>query len=399
MQKVKELLYKMTYNFDEIVPRRGTDSLKYDGVKDIWKRDDLIPMWVADMDFRTPPFIMEAVRERARHEILGYTLTAESWYVAIQNWLTQRYGWAVSREMLDFVGGIVPGIAYALQCFTKPGDKILIQTPVYHPYILVPKANEREVVESPLQLVNGQYVIDFEDFEKKARDCKMFLFCHPHNPGGRVWTAGEMQRIAEICAANGVLVLSDEIHADLTLSGFHHIPFAKVSETAAQNSLTMMSPSKAFNMAGIASSYTIAPNKKICKDFSQYLERTEANHGNLFSYITAAAAYSNGTEWLDQMLAYVQGNIDYLQAFLSAHMPRIGMIRPQASYLVFLDCRKLHLSQPSLVNFFVDKAHLALNDGAMFGKPGTGFMRLNVACPRSVLKKALQQLHKAYNEL
>lgn len=389
----------MIYNFDEIIERRGSDSLKYDAVDSIWGRNDLIPMWVADMDFRTPPFILEAIRKRLDQGILGYPIACDSWYTSIQSWLAERYKWAVSREMVGFVGGIVPGIAYAIQCFTKPGDKILIQTPVYHPYILVPKANEREVVESPLKLVNGQYVIDFEDFREKSKGCKLFLLCHPHNPGGKVWSVDDLKRMAEICKENKVLVLSDEIHADLTMPGFQHVPFATVSKAANDNSITMMSPSKAFNIAGIHSSYTVIPNKKLCSDFASYLDRSEANNGNMFAYIALVAAYSNGTEWLNQAVAYIQGNIDYLQAYLNAHLPRITMIRPQASYLVFLDCRKLHLSQDKLVDFFVDKSHLALNDGITYGNPGKGFMRLNVACPRSVLKTALAQLKKAYDTL
>jgi len=241
--------------------------------------------------------------------------------------------------------------------------------------------------------------VDWEEFERKAEGCKLFLLCHPHNPGGRVWTREELIRMAEICQRKGVLVISDEIHADLTLPGYHHIPFASVSEAAAQNSITFASPSKAFNMAGLTSSYCIIPNRTIREQFATFLDNSELNLGHLFAFISVAAAYSHGTEWLDQCLSYIQGNIDYVEQTLASEMPRISMIRPQASYLVFLDCRDLGLTPEELNRFFVEKAHLALNEGAMFGKPGEGFMRLNVASPRSVIEQAMKQLKEAYYTL
>ena len=385
----------MKYNFDEIIDRRGTESVKWDAVSERWGRNDLLPLWVADMDFRTPSFVMNALRKRLEHEVLGYTFACEEWYTSIINWLQSRHGWKVKREELTFMPGIVRGLAFAIQCFTEKGDKVMVMPPVYHPFFLVTEKNKREVVYSPLVLRDGQYYIDFDRFRKDIQGCKILILSNPHNPGGRVWTREELEQIAEICYESKTLVISDEIHADLTLPPYQHITFALVSEKARQNSLVFMSPSKAFNMPGLASSYCIIENKEICRCFQEYMEASELSEGHLFAYLSVAAAYSNGTEWLDQVLAYIQSNIDFTDAFLSEYIPNIKMIRPQASYLVFLDCRTLGLNQKELVDLFVDGAHLALNDGTMFGKEGEGFMRLNVACPRSVLEKALKQLKKA----
>lgn len=382
----------MKYNFDEVIERRGTDSVKWDGVKNIWGREDLIPMWVADMDFRTPPFVIEALRKRLEHEVLGYTFACEEWHTSICNWLQRRHQWEITRDMLTFVPGIVRGQAFALQCFTNPGDKVMVMTPVYHPFFLVTERMGREVVYSPLDLYDGHYQIDFARFSKDVQGCKVLILCNPHNPGGRVWTVEELRRIASICKDNGVLVISDEIHADLTLPPYKHHPFATVSEAAAQISLTFMAPSKAFNMPGLGSSYAIVVDEKLRNRFQAFMEAGEFGEGHLFAYIGTAAAYMHGEEWLEQMLAYIQGNIDFTEDYLKTYIPQIKMIRPQASYLVFLDCRALNFKQEDLTKLFSDKAHLALNDGRMFGEPGEGFMRLNIGCPRSVLEQALRQL-------
>lgn len=385
----------MKYDFDEIIERRGTDSVKWDGVKNVWGRDDLLAMWVADMDFRTPPFVMNALRKRLEHEVLGYTFACEEWYTSICAWLHNRHQWEITREMLTFVPGIVRGQAFALQCFTEPGDRVMVMTPVYHPFFLVTERLGREAVYSPLDLHDGQYHIDFDRFRKDIQGCKVLILCNPHNPGGRVWTIEELREIAAICRDSGTFVISDEIHADLTLPPYKHHPFATVSEEAAANSLVFMAPSKAFNMPGLGSSYAITVNPTIRERFQTFMEAGEFCEGHLLAYIGAAAAYQEGAEWLEQMLAYIKGNIDFTENYLKEYIPTISMIRPQASYLVFLDCRKLGLSQEALARLFAEKAHLALNDGTMFGKPGEGFMRLNVGCPRLVLEQALRQLRDA----
>ena len=389
----------MKYDFDEIIERRGTDSVKWDAVHNIWGRTDLIPMWVADMDFRTAPFVTDAIKKRLEHGVLGYTFACEEWYNAITEWMKTRYHWQISRDMIVFTPGIVRGLAFAIQCFTEKGDKILVMPPVYHPFFLVTEHNEREVVYSALDLKEGQYHIDFDRFRKDVQDCKLFIMSNPHNPGGRVWTKDELIKIADICAESGTIVISDEIHADLTLKPYQHIAYPTVSEKAKENSLVFMSPSKAFNMPGIASSYCIIENKELRDRFLGYTSASEFNEGHIFSYLSVAAAYSHGTEWLDQMLEYIQGNIDFTEDYLKKNIPQIKMIRPQASYLIFLDCRGLGLSQKELDQLFVDEAHLALNSGTTFGKEGDGFMRLNVGCPRSTLKQALEQLKAAIDKL
>ena len=385
----------MKYDFDEIIVRKGTDCVKYDAVADNWGRDDLLPMWVADMDFRTPSFVVDSIRKQLDQGVLGYTLPCQRWYDNIIEWVGKRHGMNVQQQNICFVPGIVRGIAFALNCFTQPGDKVMVQPPVYHPFFLVTAHNHREVVYSPLDIYDGQVHINFDRFEQDIKGCRLFILCNPHNPGGRVWKLDELQRVAEICKKNGTLVVSDEIHADLTLPGYKHHSFATVSEAARNNSVTFMAPSKAFNMPGVSSSYSLIFNPEIRDRFHAYMESGELSMGNMFAYSACAAAYDEGEEWLDQMLAYVQGNIDYAEQYLQENIPSIGMLKPQASYLVFLDCRKLALKQTELVKLFVDKAHLALNDGAMFGQGGEGFMRLNVGCPRSVLHQALTQLKEA----
>ena len=385
----------MNYNFDEIINRNGTDSVKWDGVESRWGRNDLIPMWVADMDFRTAPFVVEAIRKRLDHEVLGYTFACKEWSASIINWLKERHGWTIGEEMLTFTPGIVRGLAYALHCFTEKGDKVMVMSPVYHPFFLVTEKNGREVVFSPLVLKDGQYSIDFDRFRQDVQGCKMLIVSNPHNPGGRVWTKEELSQIADICYESGTLVISDEIHADLTLPPYKHPAFALISEKARMNSLVFMSPSKAFNMAGLASSYAVIENEELRQRFQTFMEASEFNEGHMFAYLSVAAAYSNGTEWLDQVITYIKANVDFTEDYLKQHIPAIRMIRPQASYLVFLDCRELGLNQEELNRLFVEDAHLALNEGTTFGKEGEGFMRLNVGCPRKILEQALKQLEQA----
>lgn len=389
----------MKYNFDEIIPRKNSDCLKYDKMQEMFGTEDALSMWIADMDFRTPPFVIEALRKRLDHEVLGYTFCSPKWKPAIQSWVSRRYGWNVKEEEIGFVGGIVPAISFAVQCFTAPNDKILIQPPVYHPYHHVVKDLGRTLVYNPLRLVDGQYEIDFEDFERKAVGCKLFLLCNPHNPGGRVWNADELSRIADICAKNGVIVISDEIHCDMALTGYKHTVFATVSDVAAQNSVTLMAASKTFNIAGLKSSYHIIQNEDLRKQYSEYLTRSELDTAHLFATTAVAVAYNEGDEWLAQMLQYVEENIAFLDEYLKENMPKISFIRPQASYLVFLDARELGLPQEKLVNFFLKEAKVAMNDGTMFGQEGAGFMRMNLGCPHATLEQALKQIKAAYDRL
>lgn len=387
----------MKYNFDEIIDRSNTDCVKMEQLKTIFGREDLMPLWVADMDFLSPPTITEALMKRVQHGLFGYTAPSEEYFASIVNWLDKRHQWKVQKEHITFIPGVVKGFAFAIDAFTKPGDQIIIQPPVYQPFSVVTNSLGRKIVNNPLVLEDGQYKMDMDGLKKVIveNDCKLFIFCNPHNPGGRVWSKEELRELAEICYDNDILVVSDEIHSDLALPGFKHVPFASVSEKARDNSITLMAPSKTFNIAGIVSSFSVMPNDEIRKRFLSYLEPRELHQGTVFAYTATRAAYETGEEWLNEVLQYVQQNVDFVDGFLKQHIPQITAIRPEASFLVWLDCRELGLSQHELVNLFVNKAGLALNDGAMFGTEGCGFMRLNIGSPRSVIEKALNNLKKA----
>lgn len=389
----------MNYNFDEVVCRKHTDALKLEALAPRWGRTDLLPMWVADMDFKTPPFIVEVMKKRMECEVFGYTVKPESWYEAIISWQKRRHKWTITKEMISFVPGVVPALAMAVQAFTQPGEKVMIQQPVYNPFAQVIRNNHRELVNCPLELKDGQYHINFKLFEKKIKGCKLFLFCHPHNPGGRVWTREELKKVATICAQNNVIIVADEIHADLTLLPYEHIPFASVSEEAKQNSVVFASPSKAFNMAGLATSYAVIANPTLRRRFESYVEGNELAAGNVFAFNTVVAAYNKGEEWLQQMLTYVQGNIDEVVSYIKENIPQLKVIIPQASYLVFIDFSALQLNQKDIVALCTDRAHLALNDGSIYGEEGNGYMRINLACPRSVVRQALAQLKDAITSI
>lgn len=385
------------YNFDEIIDRKGTSCVKYDGLKNAYQgKENLIPLWVADMDFATPDFIVEALKKRCEHPVFGYTFDDDEYYESIQTWLDYKYHWKIEREWISYIPGIVKGIGLAVQCFTQPGDKVIIQPPVYHPFRLVPTRMGREVVYNPLKLEDGVYKMDFEQLESLIdKDCKMLILSNPHNPGGVVWEKEALVKLAQICSAHGILVISDEIHAEMTYPQFRHHPFATVSEEAAACSVTFMAPSKTFNIAGIVSSYALVPDSRIREKFYSFLEAGELNAGTIFAFTATKAAYTYGAEWLQQMRSYVIENVNFVDEYLKKNIPQIKVYRPQASFLVWLDCRKLKLAQPELVQLFEDKAGLALNDGTMFGKEGEGFMRLNIGCPRSILNQALESLKKA----
>lgn len=385
------------YNFDEIIDRKGTSCVKYDGLKNAYQgKENLIPLWVADMDFATPDFIVEALKKRCEHPVFGYTFDDDEYYESIQTWLDYKYHWKTEREWISYIPGIVKGVGLAVQCFTQPGDKVIIQPPVYHPFRLVPTRMGREVVYNPLKLEDGIYKMDFEQLESLIdKDCKMLILSNPHNPGGVVWEKEALVKLAQICSAHGILVISDEIHAEMTYPQFRHHPFATVSEEAAACSVTFMAPSKTFNIAGIVSSYALVPDSRIREKFYSFLEAGELNAGTIFAFTATKAAYTYGAEWLQQMRSYVIENVNFVDEYLKKNIPQIKVYRPQASFLVWLDCRELKLTQPELVQLFEDKAGLALNDGTMFGKEGEGFMRLNIGCPRSILNQALESLKKA----
>ena len=387
-----------TYNFDEIIDRKGSNCLKHDSLNKFFGRDDLIPLWVADMDFRTTDFIIEALKKRCEHPVFGYTHPSDEYYYSIMQWAQKLHGWKIEREWISFVPGIVKGIAYVIERFTTKGDKIIIQPPVYHPFRLVPNNLGREVVNNPLRLVNGTYEMDFDNLESVIDDkCKVLILSNPHNPAGIVWKKETLQQLASICAKHNIIVISDEIHAEMVYPSFTFHPFATVSDEAAACSITFAAPSKTFNIAGIVASYAIIPDNSLRKDFYSFLEAGEFNQGTIFSYIATTVAYSEGEEWRKQMLDYVIANVNFVDEYLKKNIPQIKTYIPQASFLVWLDCKELGLNHKELNDLFKNRAGLALNDGAMFGAEGDGFMRMNIGCPRSVLETALQKLSSAIN--
>ena len=389
-----------TYDFDKIIERRGSGAIKCDALGKFFGKDDLIPMWVADMDFETPDFITEALLERMKHPIFGYTSEPAEYRPAICDWIAEHHGWEVKSEWLSYIPGIVKGIGMVINVFMKEDEKVIIQPPVYHPFRLVPQKNHREVVFNPLrELPEGGYEMDFENLEAVCDDkCRILILSNPHNPAGIVWPRETLERLAAFCHSRGIIVISDEIHCDMALYGNRHIPFASVSPEAAACSITFGAPSKTFNIAGIVSSYSIVPNDELRMRFHEWMEANEMNAAPLFSPIATIAAFRKGEEWRKQMLEYVEGNIDFLTGYCRENMPKIKPLRPQASFLVWLDCRGLGLDHDQLIDLFINKAGLALNDGEMFNPGGQGFMRLNVGTPRTILKSALDRLHKAISE-
>ena len=387
------------FDFDKIIDRQGTGAIKVDLLAERFGRADVLPFWVADMDFLSPPAVIDALVERAKHGVFGYTAAPQSFFDSIIHWLDSYHGWKVEQEWLTFVPGVVKGISFVVDCFLEAGDKVVIQPPVYYPFRSVPAMRGYEVVDNPLILNNDRLEIDFEDLKNKIDEkCKLLILCNPHNPGGRVWTREELQQIADICHEKGVLVVSDEIHSDLAFDRHTHTPFASVSEKAAMNSITFMAPSKTFNIAGIISSFSVIPNARLREEFNKYLELSELSTGHIFAYTATEAAYHCGREWLEEAKQYIWHNICHTKEYIEKNIPQIKVMIPEASYLIWLDCRDLGLSQDDLVSFFVNDAHLALNSGTTFGTGGEGFMRLNVGCPRSVLQQGLKNLKAAVEQ-
>ena len=385
----------MIYDFDKVVDRKGSCCVKFDALKSVYGREDLIPLWVADMDFETPDFIMEALRERLEHSVLGYASEHPDYWPSVVDWQKKRNGWEIDPSHLAFIPGIVKGIGMAVNVFTEPGDKIIIQPPVYHPFRIVPQKNGREIVWNPLRLTENGYEMDLEHLESVIEGCKLLILSNPHNPAGIAWPVDTLKRLAEICQQHGVVVISDEIHSDMYLFGKKHVPFATVSEAARSISITFAAPSKTFNIAGVISSYCVVPDDGLRERFFSWLHASEMDAKGIFPPVATSAAYRKGEAWLEQMLKYVEANILYVEDYCREYIPGIKPMRPDASFLVWLDCRGLGLDHDALNSLFLDKAGLALNDGAMFGPGGEGFMRLNIGTQRAVLEKAMKRLADA----
>lgn len=386
------------YNFDEPIERKRTDCFKWDALPAMYGRDDLLPMWVADMDFRSPDFVMDAIRKRCEHEVLGYTMPSEGYWNAVTGWLHRHYEIKTTKESLHFIPGIVAGIAYTLLCFTLSGDKVLVTTPVYPPFLNLPKESGRELVCSPLRIVDGRFAVDFDDFERKAQGCKLFIMSNPHNPAGTIWGRETLAGIADICERNGIFVVSDEIHADLTLPPHKHQSFSTVSPSAANNSLTFMAPSKTFNIAGLGSSVCFVANDTIRKRFFGWLDALGVAGGNIFAFTAAEAAFAHGEEWLAQMLDYLNVNVAMLKDFLADKMPKVKSVLPEASYLAWLDFSAYGLDHKVLADRFINEAKVVMNDGITFGGDAYSCcFRLNLGCPHAMLKDALENIALVIN--
>ena len=384
------------YNFDEIIERKGTDCFKWDALPSMYGRDDLTPMWVADMDFRSPDFVIDAIKKRCDHEVLGYTMPSSDYWRSISSWLGEHYMIEASKEELHFIPGIVAGIAYTLLCLTEPDDKVLVTTPVYPPFLNLPKKSRRRLVCSPLKIENGRFAIDFNDFECQAEGCKLLILSNPHNPAGTVWSKDVLSHIADICEKKGLLVISDEIHADLTLPPHKHVSYSTVSEAAAHHSLTFMAPSKTFNIAGLGSSICYIANPELRKRFFDWLDGLGIAGGNIFAFTAAEAAFNHGEKWLRQMLGYLNENTKALDNYLKVQLPKVKVVLPEASYLAWLDFGEYNLTHKELSDLLINDAKVVLNDGTTFGgREYEKCFRMNLGCPQAMLLDVLNRIAKA----
>jgi len=390
----------MKYNFDEVIDRSGNRAAKYDERVKKFGTDRVIPLWVADMDFRTAQPIIDACKKKAEEGIWGYTSRPDSYFQAVKGWEKRRNGWDVDTSLMSWSLGVVPALSAIVKVFSHTGDKVMIQTPVYSEFYDVVEAWDREVVENQLvEQKDGHWEIDFEDFSAKAREAKIFLLCNPHNPLGKVWSPEDLKKMAEICIANDVLLVSDEIHSDLIFHGKKHTPTASLSKEIAEHIITCVSVTKTFNLAGIQASTTIFPNMEMKQKFDRFWMNMDIHRNNAFSSVAMEAAYNEGEEWLEQLLVYLSDNFDFISDYCKKYIPKIKPNVPDATYLVWLDCRELGMDNEELRRFMIEKAGLGLNEGYTFGRSLSGFMRLNAACPRSVLAKAMEQLRDAVDAL
>lgn len=388
----------MQYDFNKHISRRGTGSVKFDGLKEYFGKKDLLPMWVADMDFRVPDCIITALRRRADHGIFGYPLVTGEFYSAIIKWMKIRHGWDVSADWILFTPGVVPALTMSVMACTRPGEKVLLQSPVYPPFFSAIKDNDRVLVNNQLVEDNGKYSIDFNDLEKKlSLGVRMMFFCNPHNPAGRVWSANEVDRVAGLCRKYNVILISDEIHSDLIYRGHRHVP-AAFSESGTENLAICMAPSKTFNLAGMATAFLIIPDTGLRNRIKRLIENLHIHYGNIFGHVALQAAYEGGGEWLDALLDYLLVNRDMVTEFFTGEIPEIRPVVPEGTYLVWLDCRRTGMTDIELKRFFIKKAGIAMNPGPVFGPGGEGFHRLNIGCPRSVLAEALEKIKKAWQK-
>ena len=384
----------MKYDFDEIIEREGTDCIKYDCRKSYFGKEDILPLWIADMDFRTPDFIINAIRRRLDHEILGYTYRGKSYNRAIKQWMKERHNWDIHKDWISYSPGVVAGFTLSIEAFSEKGDEVILQPPVYTPFFDSINTTERKLVENPLKIVNGRYTFDLEDLEQKITErTKLLLLSNPHNPGGMVWTEKELLSLFKICIKRGIMVISDEIHADLIFDGQKHIPFASLSEEAAANCVVCMAASKTFNLAGLTTSFLVIPDKKNFEKYEKELHIPHLHMGNILGHIALEAAYNEGADWLKQLMDYLQANYRFLENYLEG--TGIVPMKPEATYLCWLDFSAFGLSDDELSSRIIESG-VGLNRGIAFGKQGSGYMRINIGCPLSLLKKALERIVKAF---
>jgi cysteine-S-conjugate beta-lyase len=382
--------------FDHHIERKGTNSVKFDGLKEYFGSNDLVPMWVADMDFPVPSCVTAAIRERADHPVYGYTLISDTFYKAVQNWLKTSYHWDVPAEWIVFTPGIVPALSMSVMAYTDPGDKVLLQSPVYPPFFSTISDNKRLVVNNQLRENDGRYTIDFNDLEEKlSGGVKLMLFCNPHNPVGRVWTLQEVCQVVSLCRRYNVVLVSDEIHSDLIFPGHRHIPSACCGEEN-QNMVVCMSPSKTFNLAGLASAFIIVPDMELRSRIKNIIDLLHISNGNIFGMVALNAAYRDGREWLKELMEYLQINLDTVMNFFRSELPVISPVTLEGTYLVWLDCRKTGLNDTNLKRLFIREAGIAMNPGSSFGPGGNGFFRMNIACTNSTLVNALERVKETW---
>ena len=385
------------FDFDAVIDRTGTSCRKWDARQEVFGTKDVLPMWIADMDLASPPAVAAALKKRAAHGVYGYPARLASYYDAFVKWADRRYNWRVDPAWMLATPGVVPAINAAILALTEPGDAVLIQPPVYPPFFSCPRLNGRVPLENPLrEATDGTWHMDFVDLEKKlAQKPKLMVLCSPHNPVGRLWNRSELEKVAELCLKYGVVVFSDEIHGDLLLNGGQHIPFASLGPEVAACTVTCTAPSKTFNIAGLYTSAVIASDPELHRKMSHMLSALDISGGNVFGVAAFEAAYNEGEEWLEELLPYLAANADILVEYVAKKIPRLRVVRPECTFLAWLDCRKLGLTQDELKQFFIQKARVGLNDGRTFGQQGFGFMRLNFGCSRRTLLEGLGRIEQA----
>lgn len=390
----------MKYDFDAIIERSTHFSAKYDELNLKFGREDIVSMWVADMDFPSPQPVIDAIKNRAEHGIFGYTSRPDCYFQAMLDWYKRRYNWDIESKSIIHSPGVVTSLSIIMREFTKPGDKIIVQPPVYYPFFDVIKDNDRHIVCNPLKRVAEEYVMDYEDLEKKLdNQVKYLILCNPHNPVGRVWTKAELIKLGDLCVKKNVKVISDEIHGDLVYNGRNYTPFASISEEFSMNSITCLSATKTFNIAGLQASFAIFPDRADYEKFVKILGILDIKRNSCFNLVAIEAAYRYGEEWLNQVLAYLESNIEFVIDYCHTNIPCIKPNRPEGTYLVWLNCKEVGLNHAQLNDFMIHKAKLALDSGNWFGEEGSGYMRINIACPRTILAKGLKQLEQAVKTL